>query len=1156
MASLGEDTGRNLISTAATIRSIGLQVEAFSLENAHSWVFAHYFVSWLAAAVETQPILRDPLIRALIESDDGDASFLEKILSADHWLTKGLRKDFNRILVKCALSDAATKQRVGLIYGSCFPSMLDLYLEGDREPEHSLVHFSVQLFTVSSVITSLVMETRFYEEICSIAQAYFQASPNRVDQLPKNMISDTTMLLTVLRYVFKDPSVKKAGFYFDPINFMHFADAFIEPLEGINPQSREIDTHVLFESRKWTTSFTLQIQVCDVLFLYVDLMDELDTVEKVLELLIKEYKPFSEEPSLHSLLVTCVSFLVKKVFQLSESQSKAIEIVGALVREFSFTDFLKTSIKMIQFSSEIEAGLWVRNGLSMSSQLHLFRYSPYRFYFWDAAICCLKAFLLCASFDEFVNLIMSCWPQKIAEDSLITPVLFEFSRFLMSVIYGVSFSWITDEKLVAEALDAVLFSGPYSFSDLEQLLPEHWISLDCFSAHLSEYSREKLGDELGNHVFDMDPSQFRRFCPFYFLYSPEIRERALERLSTESSASDLFVLSFLGSSPLSMDEFTLVSSKPLPQLIAKLTHQLLGSSVKSHLSLGLALSCLLFPRADLIPFIAGFFKGLSEISRKFIRSQLDQVVGVSASHLDLILFESSPSPKDLASSDAKRRALERISKARKGFLETSVTLDESDSIDASDTDLSASNSPYSGLKSSCCVICQAPVDSKTPVGILGFLRRSHISGCSFLFSSCLHIIHLDCFKVSLAKAKIACCPLCSSVSNFYLAVENMKPAEFGSFSPHLSAQPLEDLANWIKSGQLDLSCRRNFKNEFTARATENYQYSFDSFMAALRAQGLKTDFSAAKLVQDLIVRLKSLGRRTVEFADNLESLRNLFKLVRIWIALDVCSKLSAEVQGLADIFCGQGMLQKDIYIPATLTCLLSNSGEDLSYSEKGLRLCQLVYCLSLRHLVLGGFMSKEIEKSEEIVFSLLEDLHSSLLIWYNLPSISGQSSLEMTRILGLPLLTSSLVEELLLDTKDVFGHFSARLTISPPAIIKFITLEERYDKLLLQYSLKYCAVCNQRPLSPALCLLCGTLLCANSSCCFDGDHGECNSHVLRYFDESYSSRIYLYIDVDEMVGYFYFSAKILSCCWDHLSSDGENFLIAHIWMRTGKLIQD
>lgn len=75
---------------------------------------------------------------------------------------------------------------------------------------------------------------------------------------------------------------------------------------------------------------------------------------------------------------------------------------------------------------------------------------------------------------------------------------------------------------------------------------------------------------------------------------------------------------------------------------------------------------------------------------------------------------------------------------------------------------------------------------------------------------------------------------------------------------------------------------------------------------------------------------------------------------------------------------------------------------------------------------------------------------------------------------------------------------SRTLDVHHPAVFQVIGLPERLDILLELASKLRCPVCRQVPDDPAMCLLCGDVVCAQSACCDREGVGEMNLHREEY----------------------------------------------------------
>jgi len=116
----------------------------------------------------------------------------------------------------------------------------------------------------------------------------------------------------------------------------------------------------------------------------------------------------------------------------------------------------------------------------------------------------------------------------------------------------------------------------------------------------------------------------------------------------------------------------------------------------------------------------------------------------------------------------------------------------------------------------------------------------------------------------------------------------------------------------------------------------------------------------------------------------------------------------------------------------------------------------------------------------------------------------------LCRLLGLPTL-ADVVDLNITTTNDSLSllvqnwttargrfHTKAILNLHHPAIFEPIGLPERFD-VLLELASKYrCPKCQQVPDDPAMCLLCGEIVCVQSVCCSSDQFGEMNIHREEY----------------------------------------------------------
>jgi E3 ubiquitin-protein ligase UBR1 len=71
------------------------------------------------------------------------------------------------------------------------------------------------------------------------------------------------------------------------------------------------------------------------------------------------------------------------------------------------------------------------------------------------------------------------------------------------------------------------------------------------------------------------------------------------------------------------------------------------------------------------------------------------------------------------------------------------------------------------------------------------------------------------------------------------------------------------------------------------------------------------------------------------------------------------------------------------------------------------------------------------------------------------------------------------------------------ISLNLPTRFRMTTLPHRLDQLLDESLKRVCRTCKTVPEHSAICLICGTFVCARRFCCTKDDKGECNTHMKR-----------------------------------------------------------
>ena len=163
----------------------------------------------------------------------------------------------------------------GVHFAQIYATIAESYLLTDREPEHSIISFGVQIFTVPSVSAFLVSQHAFLSGLIAILHAFFteQLRPGRRHLLlPPNP--------TVRRIDPESPAFKQKRYFqvFGDLNHLISSPqvrriicssvalitdftSFLDLFTSMNTNKRAVATHVEYESDAWVTAFNVTIQL-------------------------------------------------------------------------------------------------------------------------------------------------------------------------------------------------------------------------------------------------------------------------------------------------------------------------------------------------------------------------------------------------------------------------------------------------------------------------------------------------------------------------------------------------------------------------------------------------------------------------------------------------------------------------------------------------------------------------------------------------------------------------------------------------------------------------------------------------------------------------------------------------------------------------------
>ncbi|KAJ2768082.1 E3 ubiquitin-protein ligase ubr1, partial [Coemansia nantahalensis] len=192
---------------------------------------------------------------------------LDWFLLFDLQLWKEVRSGLRELYMATLMLDARYKSKIALTFARNYPSLSRAFLTQDRAPEHSVLLFSVQLFTTLTLSATLVEQHQFMYIILDVLKKFFMQPTPEILRNYGVILCDTESfrnrryfhVFHDMRYLASTPQVR--GWVTSRHHFLAAYLSFIGLFQGMNPNCRAIREHVEFEADTWVNAFNVTLQV-------------------------------------------------------------------------------------------------------------------------------------------------------------------------------------------------------------------------------------------------------------------------------------------------------------------------------------------------------------------------------------------------------------------------------------------------------------------------------------------------------------------------------------------------------------------------------------------------------------------------------------------------------------------------------------------------------------------------------------------------------------------------------------------------------------------------------------------------------------------------------------------------------------------------------
>ncbi|KFA48485.1 hypothetical protein S40293_00366 [Stachybotrys chartarum IBT 40293] len=195
---------------------------------------------------------------------------LDWLLLFDLRMWKKVRNDLRSLYISTVVQIPEFKRVLALRFASLYTILAQLYLVGDREPDHSIINLSLQMLTTPSITAEVVERGNFLSSLLAILYTFlttrqvghpWDVSPDTVLAFESGSVTNRRMyhFYQDLKYLFGSPHVQEHVRY-EPRYLMQFLD-LVKLHQCIGPNVRAVIEHVEYEADSWITASLVTRQI-------------------------------------------------------------------------------------------------------------------------------------------------------------------------------------------------------------------------------------------------------------------------------------------------------------------------------------------------------------------------------------------------------------------------------------------------------------------------------------------------------------------------------------------------------------------------------------------------------------------------------------------------------------------------------------------------------------------------------------------------------------------------------------------------------------------------------------------------------------------------------------------------------------------------------
>ncbi|KAK4647518.1 E3 ubiquitin-protein ligase ubr1 [Podospora bellae-mahoneyi] len=188
---------------------------------------------------------------------------LDWMILFDLRMWKKVRNDLRSLYISTVVTIPEFKRILGLRFAGLYTTLAQLYLIGDREPDHSIINISLQMLTTPSITAEVVERGNFLTNLMAILYTFlttrqvghpWDVDSSAVLAFDTGSVTNRRMyhFFLDLKYLFGSPNVQER-LRTEERYMMQFLD-LVKLHQGICPNVRAVGEHVEYETDSWISA--------------------------------------------------------------------------------------------------------------------------------------------------------------------------------------------------------------------------------------------------------------------------------------------------------------------------------------------------------------------------------------------------------------------------------------------------------------------------------------------------------------------------------------------------------------------------------------------------------------------------------------------------------------------------------------------------------------------------------------------------------------------------------------------------------------------------------------------------------------------------------------------------------------------------------------